>query len=96
MSRVERFKQARHIKIKYFIALFLFVTFVITGICAADYSINSLMQNEKRIGIVTMNSITENRIKVNIMNIEFFINTTYLNRDIKRINSYIMKTRGIK
>lgn len=85
MSRVDRFRQYRYIRRKIAASFILFVLLMITGIFVADYSVNSILRNEKKINIVSIKAVKGNFIEISLMNQRIYINTRYINRDLKRI-----------
>lgn len=89
MKRVERFKEIRIKQRRIVISLFLFFFMIISGICISDYSVNSLMKNENRIGLVTLEKKDASLYLLNILNIEIYINTRYVEEDFKKVKSVV-------
>lgn len=87
MNRLEHFKEARKSRRKYVLSVSLLLIMVVTGFCIIDYSINSLMKNEKRISLVSYQYINEDRIEVNVLNNKFLVNISYIRRDFEKIRN---------
>ncbi len=87
MNRVERLKEKKTHKRKYVCLAILFFSVVFTGICTADYSINSLMNNQKCIKIFTYRNYGESSFEISVMNKKVHFNTKYIERDINKIKS---------
>lgn len=92
MSRVERFRQNRRLKFKIAACFFIFLVTIFTGISTADYSINSIMKNETRIKVFTLEEFDNNYIKISIMNKALYVNTSYIKRDYNRVREFIKKS----
>jgi len=87
-SRLEKYRQIRRLKRKYAFSVILFLSLLLSGILAADTSVNRLIKNEKEIGIVSVNPVENDHgpcYEIRIMNRSIVLDLTYLNRDIQRI-----------
>jgi hypothetical protein len=72
MGRLERYRNFRRYK-KKIIALVIFnLIILVAGICAVDYSVNSLMLENKRINIISFNN-TESSLEICFLNNTFSI-----------------------
>ncbi|MCX7842677.1 MAG: hypothetical protein N2489_06345 [Clostridia bacterium] len=85
MGRLEKFKQERRNRRIVGLSLLLFFILVISGILVADYSVNTLMRNEKHINIVSFERVGESLIHIKFMDAGIYINTTYIRRDYQRL-----------
>lgn len=94
MSRVERFKQARRAKKRYAITFVAFIIFMLGGICAADYSINSLMRNDNRIEVVRVEKSEDSRMTIHYLNREFQMDFRYVKRDWGRLQQWFSHSLG--
>lgn len=88
MNRLEKFRQIRQVKRKFLSIVFLCVFLLISGICIVDYSVNSLIRNNKNVGLIELKS-SKSYIEVCLLNNKLYINTSYINRDIKRIRKLV-------
>jgi len=84
MNRLERYKNERLTRRKYFFSLLFIFTLLVSGLCIADASIKSVIGEET--GPVLF-SVTNHQdyIKFEIMNREFYLNTEYISRDLKKL-----------
>lgn len=89
MSRVEKFKEIRSLRKKYASIFVLFTLLMVVGVCVADYSVNNLMQNRKQIEILSLKSLKDSFIEINFMNQKWYINTSYISRDYKKLKSTV-------
>ena len=90
MSRVERFREARKYRRKIFSSIFLFFLLLITGICIVDYTTNSLLKNENCINIFSIQS-GDSYIEIAFMNNRFRLDTTYIEKDRKKIREFLLR-----
>lgn len=88
MNRLEKFREIRRFRRKYISSFFLFFVLLVAGICIVDYSGNYLMQDERRITIASVKNNRTN-LEINLLNYKFYLNITYINRDIERIREAI-------
>lgn len=96
MSRVERLKEKKSYRRKYVGLAVLFFSVVFAGICAADYSVNSLMTNQKCIKIISFRNYAESSFEISIMDKKVHFNTKYIEKDIKNIKNKISGLMNIK
>jgi hypothetical protein len=91
MTRLEKFRDDRRSRKRY--KLFIFILFFIltSGICVADYSVNTLISNDRSIKIVSIQNINNSFLKISLLNHKIYVNIIYLNRDYNRIKSTINK-----
>jgi hypothetical protein len=93
MNRLEKFKQRRDLRKKYFLAAFLFLFFLTAGLFSADQATNSLMSGRQ--GIAFAEWISQPAyLEIVIMNQKIHINTQYINRDLKRLEGELRKLFG--
>ena len=91
MNRVEKFRQNRQLKLKIWIAFIFFLVIILTGIAVADYSVNSIMRNERRIEIFSIKEVSGTLIQISIMNQKLDINTKYIKRDYGRLMDFLQR-----
>ncbi len=88
MNRVDKFKRARSIRKRYMLSVALFFLVMVTGVIITDYSLNSLLKDEKGLNIIQVKSV-DNILEVWFMNNRFYINTKYIARDYRNFKNYI-------
>ncbi|MCX8130998.1 MAG: hypothetical protein N3I35_12980 [Clostridia bacterium] len=93
MNRVERFKVERKFRLKCTLLIVLFLILILTGICVSDYSINTLMKNEKKISLITVKQEGSFNMSVSIMNIAIHLDTSYFSKDLKKIKEKLKEIR---
>jgi hypothetical protein len=93
LSRVERFREIRKFKRKLVFTFMLSFFLLLTGTSVADYSINNLMKNEKRLGIVSFTH-RDDYLEISIMSYAIHINTTYIKKDYKNIKDFLANFFG--
>ncbi|MCX7921938.1 MAG: hypothetical protein N3B21_08005 [Clostridia bacterium] len=91
MSRVEKFRQARLVRIKCILLFMLFFLIAVAGLCVSDYSINSVMKNEKAVKLITFRNISNAYLEVNFLSKKTYINIKYIIRDYQKIKNKIKK-----
>ena len=84
MNRVDRFKQKRNLRQKYFTAAFLSLLLLTSGILLVDDSTNFLLSGKHGIQFVELNHM-ENSLEIVVMNRKIYINTQYIQRDMKHL-----------
>ena len=90
MSRLERFREARKYRRKIFSSIFLFFLVLITGLCIVDYTTNSLLKDENRIKIFSVQS-GDSYIEIAFMNNKLRLDTTYIEKDRKKIREFLFR-----
>lgn len=93
MGRVERFRQLRLIRQRYFYSIMVFVIILTLGICAADYSVNNLLGGRKGLGFISLDNYGT-YIEVGFMNQKVKIDTEYVNKDLDRIKQQAARLFG--
>lgn len=89
MSRFEKFRQIRKMRMKcFFTVLFTFVL-MLSGIIAVDYSLDGLMERDKGFALASFEPYNDNYYKVEVMGKCVYINTGYIKSDIERFKEYI-------
>jgi hypothetical protein len=91
MNRLDRYRQMRALRRKFFFSFLMFFILLTAGISVADNSTNRLMRNENRISIVDFKSrgayyevsFMNQRLLVNVQKIRE--DTDYLWQAVKRI-----------
>ncbi len=89
MNRLEKFRQSRNTRRKVAGILLLLFTLVSCGIAVADYSINSIMWNEKQLELFTVNKVDNSYYRISLMNQEVYLNVKYINRDMERLKEFV-------
>jgi len=85
VNRVERFRQYRHSKRKIIFIFLLFILLISTGLLVADYSVNSIMLNERKIEIISLVKLDDSYMELSLMKNKLYINTRYISRDCERL-----------
>lgn len=88
MGRFERYRQKRRLKQKYFFSVILFLFLLVSGLFIADYTTNKLISDVGELKIVHIKNLGH-CIEINFMNNKFYINTSYINRDINKIKNLL-------
>lgn len=94
MSRVEEYRQKRHLKRKYAAAFILFLFIITAGICMSDYSFNSIMNNEKHLELIRFTKESGSYLEINLMNKKLFVNIKYISQDFQKIKNDAEKILG--
>jgi hypothetical protein len=79
MSRVERYKSIKLYKKRCRRTILLFLLFTAAGILIADYSINSLMVDDHRVNIISINTL-DSQLELCFMNMKFYTDAEFLIR----------------
>jgi hypothetical protein len=85
MGRVDSFREVRLVKLKIFLAMLLFIVLLVSGIIAADFSINSVVSDTPKVEIIKVAEVSCNLYTIDFANREYKLNTYYLCRDIERL-----------
>ena len=93
MGRVEKFKQMRALRHKYFISVIIFVTLLTAGICVADYSVNSLLGVDGGLKVFSVNN-SDNKLEIIFMNQQLHFNMEYLNKDMGKLRQFLADIFG--
>lgn len=96
MGRVEQFRTARKTRWRYIGSFVLFFTLLTVGICTADYSVNSIAKNEKRVELITFKGLDKSFYEINLANKKFYVNTEYIQRDYQRFKNRVLGLLGRK
>ena len=95
MSRVQKFREIRHFRLKLILIIFVFVLTLFAGIVAVDYSMSSLLRGEERIHIFSIRPYGEEYCKISFFDNSLYINTKYISRDYKRVVDWLDSKRKI-
>lgn len=93
MSRLEKFRQARSIRHKYFLSAAIFVFLLVAGMCTVDYSVNSLIEGDRGVSVFNVAN-NERYIEITFMNQKLYINTQYINRDFVKLKDKLSEILG--
>lgn len=85
-SRVERFRQARMLRRKCRFVFLFFLVLLVLGVCAADYSVNVLVKNEKKIGLIYISKYND-YYKASFLNVTFYIDVRKLSSDFSNMKN---------
>jgi hypothetical protein len=96
MGRLESFKQIRVTRRRYILSAFIFIMLMIPGICISDYSVNSILMNEKRIEIVGIKNVNNTYLELNLLKKKYYINIKYLQRDYEKVKNRIFEMINYK
>lgn len=94
MSRVEKFKQKRNLRHKYVSAVLLFFLMLTAGILSVDYSTNYLVSGRHGIALIALNNKAAS-LEIVFMNQKLYVNTQYINSDLKKLKGELQKLFGI-
>jgi hypothetical protein len=86
LSRLERYREIRRTRRKFVSLILLFFFLLVSGTCITDYSINNLMRDKKSIGFLAVERF-DTCIEISFMNQKIYLNTVYLERDMKKLKS---------
>ncbi len=84
MNRVERYKIKRQRRQRCFAAIILFIFILTAGILTVDQVTNNLVAGQQGFSIAVFKS-HDNVLEITFMNHTYYINTEYLNRDLKKL-----------
>lgn len=73
-NRTEKYRQVRLLKRKCRLVFLLSLILLVLGVCAADYSVNTLVKNDKRISFISF-SRQGNYYRASFLNMSFYIDT---------------------
>ncbi len=74
MGRLEKYRNLRRHKKRIIAAVIFNLIILVAGICAVDYSVNSLMLENKRINIISFNN-TGSSLEICFLNSTFSISS---------------------
>jgi len=89
MNRVEKFKELRMRRRRSFLCIVLFVFIILAGFTTVDYSLNSIMNNEKRISVISFKRINDSCISIGIMNMNMKIDLGIVNKSCDKIKKLL-------
>lgn len=84
LNRLEMYKVKRHRRQQCFGALILFAFLLTAGILTVDQVTNNLVAGQQGFSIAAFEN-HENFLEITFMDRTFYINTEYLNRDLKKL-----------
>ena len=93
MGRLEKYRQRRILRQKYLFSIIIFVSLLSAGLCAADYSINSLLGGEKGLNLLSIRN-SDTSLEMVFMNQKMVFDTEYVNRDLDRIKQKLSELMG--
>lgn len=91
MNRVDKFKQIRNKKRKYYLAVSVFFILLTAGIFCADYSINDIMKDEEGIAIISLYKTGNTNYRLSIMNKGLDLDTGYLSKDYEKLKMLVIR-----
>ncbi len=89
MNRVEKFKELRMRRRRSFLCIVLFVFIILAGFATVDYSLNSIMNNDKRIRMISFTRINNSCINIGIMNINMNIDLGIINKSCDKLKKLL-------
>ncbi|HEX3030090.1 MAG TPA: hypothetical protein VHT34_12490 [Clostridia bacterium] len=93
MNRVDVFRQKRQFRRKIKIVVITFLLFILAGIVIADYSVNSLMKDENRIEMVTMDNKKDYYV-FDLLGKKIYIKLTHIKNDCEKVKDMIRSIIG--
>jgi hypothetical protein len=93
LNRLDKFRQRRNLRQKYLFAASVFSFLLITGLLSADYGTNAMMTGNRGIELFSLVN-KQTYLEVTIFNQKVFINTQYINRDLKRLQGLLDNFTG--
>lgn len=94
MNRLDKFKQKRTLRQKYLFAAFISVFILTSGMLTSDYQINTLMSGNRDIEMVSLVN-KQTFLEITLFNRKILVNTQYINRDLKRLQSLFKNIIGV-
>jgi len=85
MGRLEKYRSIRLYKRRCRRIIFFAFLLAIAGILLADYSINGIMGESAKIGIISVET-DDSKLEVRFMNMKFYADTRFLSKFADRIN----------
>ncbi len=95
MNRVDRLREKKSHKRKYVSLVLFFLSVVFIGICTADYSINSLMMNQKCIKVISFKNNGGSVFEISLMNKKIHFNIKYIEKDIQNLRNRISDIKNL-
>jgi len=89
-SRLEKFRELRHIKRRFKYTVLLMIVTCIAGIFVVDYSVSSLLTEKRGIYIIAFKKM-KSYIEMSIMDEKIYIDTHYLADDISKLKKIVEK-----
>lgn len=89
MSRVEKYRHIRRIRRKCMFVLFVSFFIMVSGIIIVDQSVNSLMNKEEGLAMVSVKSYREDYYYVKVFDKDFFLNAKYIKNDINKFKEWL-------
>jgi hypothetical protein len=93
MGRLEKFRQARNIRHKYFLSAVIFLFLLVAGMVIADYSVNSLIEGDMGVSVFAVEN-SGKYIEITFMNQKLYVNTQYINRDLGKLKLQVARLFG--
>ncbi|KNY28098.1 hypothetical protein [Pseudobacteroides cellulosolvens] len=89
MNRVEKFKELRMRRRRLVLCIVLFVFIILAGFATVDYSLNSIMNNDKRIKMISFTRTNRSCINIGIMNINMNIDLRIINKSCEKLKKLL-------
>jgi uncharacterized membrane protein YcjF (UPF0283 family) len=89
MNRVEKFKELRMRKRRSFLCIVLFVFIILTGFATVDYSLNSIMNNEKKIRMISFTRLNDSSINIGIMNLNIKLDLKLIDKSCNKLKKLL-------
>lgn len=88
MGRVEKFRNIRAVRQKYFITAGIFILLLAAGMYTADYSISKLIGYDGGLGIFHVFN-SGSSFELVFMNQKLNFDLTYVNSDIEKVRKFL-------
>ncbi|HEY9059479.1 MAG TPA: hypothetical protein VIO64_03095 [Pseudobacteroides sp.] len=89
MNRVEKFKELRMRRRRSFLCVVLFVFIILGGFATVDYSLNSIMNNEKKIRMISFTRLKDSCINIAIMNMNMKIDLKIFDKSLNKLKKLL-------
>jgi hypothetical protein len=93
-NRVEKFKQIRAERKKVKMVVLLFAVLIVTGICISDLSVNSLMNNDNSIKLISFEK-DDSSLTINFLNEKLNLNAGEFGKSFKKIQNTAARMFGL-
>ena len=93
MPRKTRFKQRRLYQFKIALVSLLFVTIIVFGLLAVDYSNSYIYYGEPKIEILQITSVNPDVYRITFLNNYFELNLKYLKDNVLKVRAFFITDR---
>lgn len=89
MNRLEKYRYIRNGRRRCRLAITLSLLIMLSGIIVADSSMNSLMNRESGLGIISIRPYGDSHYYIEFLNEDIYINVKYIKEDIKSFKNWL-------